>query len=125
MNKSIKKIYDCSNCGAQFPKWIGKCDECGKWGTIKEAVAEGKRAVNTDEIASELVDFSMIENKTMKRIKTGLEEFDRVLGGGIILGSLVLIGGDPGIGKSTLALEITEKAAKTGKQVLYVSAEEA
>lgn len=117
-------IYECSYCQAQYPKWAGRCDQCGKWGTIAEANPLEVQSKDSKNLAGNLVDFSQIDNKDIKKIETGIEEFDRVLGAGIVTGSLVLIGGDPGIGKSTLALQIASRAAKKGSQILYVSAEE-
>lgn len=121
MPTSPATIFVCSNCEAQFPKWQGRCTECGKWGTIAEhALKKDAKSVNSAPSAktTPLTQFSV---NTVSRIKTGIEEFDRVLGGGIVPSSLVLVGGEPGIGKSTLILQI---AAKIGKKVLYVSGEE-
>lgn len=119
-----KTIYECSYCQAQYPKWAGRCDQCGKWGTISEANLQEVQIKESQVLASDLVDFSKINNKNLKRIQTGMDEFDRVLGAGIVAGSLVLIGGDPGIGKSTLALQIASQVSQKGSQILYVSAEE-
>lgn len=124
---NIKAIYECSNCGSQFPKWVGRCDSCGKWGTVSESTVEPRKnltAKDLNKLAAEPVDFSSIKNENFERLKTGIEEFDRVLGGGATVGSLVLIGGDPGIGKSTLALQIAQKVASIGKSAIYISGEE-
>jgi len=119
-----KTIYVCQNCGATFPKWLGRCPECGAWNSIVEQVAEPEKEVRikakpyTGQGAKTL---SEIVSAEQKRMRTGIEEFDRVLGGGFVPGSVVLLGGEPGIGKSTLALQA---AFSLGVPVLYVSAEE-
>lgn len=128
-------IFICSNCDAQFQKWNGRCFECGKWGTLKEVhkeVADGARDEKEKEKTLEvsaggLVDFSDVKGTEQARLATGIEELDRVLGGGIVQGSLVLLGGDPGIGKSTLVLQIANEISKQAggeKVTLYVSGEE-
>ncbi len=111
-----KKHYICSACGTDFPKWQGKCPTCNEWNTIIEteapsAVPEGKKA--------EVIALDQIEHRAIKRIQTGIGEFNLVCGGGVVPGSVVLIGGEPGIGKSTLALEIAGFF-----KTLYVSGEE-
>src|SRR3989338_1719524 len=119
-------IYLCANCDAQFPKWEGRCRECGKWDTLKESVRSAP--VVSSAKAAAVIDFaSLAAEANAPRESTGSVEFDRVLGGGLVPGALVLIGGDPGIGKSTLLLQVASNiAAKitTNKPVLYVSAEE-
>ncbi len=115
-------IYECSNCGAQYPKWQGRCTECGKWNTIdqethEEAVSVAKASTLKSTRLSE------VREKFANRTKTGMKEVDAVLGGGLVAGSLILLGGDPGIGKSTLSLQVAGSLAQT-KSVLYVSAEE-
>ncbi len=120
---NIQVVYSCSNCGAQYPKWQGRCLECGKWGTLIEEEQENKKSRNQEikKISpDQLIDLSRISAANTERIKTGLDEFDRVLGGGIVSDSLVLLGGDPGMGKSTLALQLIKNV--TG--ALYVSGEE-
>ncbi|MEM2145198.1 MAG: DNA repair protein RadA [Candidatus Jordarchaeaceae archaeon] len=138
MSKS-STIYVCSNCDAQFPKWSGRCEVCGKWNSIQVVKsfvqASSKSKVQNDFAnvpAVEPVLFKNIEGMDVDRIKTGISEFDRVVGGGIVPGSAVLIGGDPGIGKSTLILQIASRVstnlkrikADTSKNVLYISGEE-
>lgn len=124
MAKSPATLYACTNCGAQSPKWSGRCSECGKWGTLVEETAPAKGAATT---AAPLgrpgtpVNLAAVATDTARRLPTGIGEFDRVLGGGIVPGSLVLIGGEPGIGKSTLMLHL---AAGVGVPVLYISGEE-
>lgn len=104
-------IYSCSKCDAQYSKWTGRCLECGGWGTIKETSAVAARIQNLKDKkvrapAGKTVNFSNIVGQEVPRLKTGLEEFDRVLGGGLAPGGLTLLGGEPGIGKSTLVLQI-------------------
>lgn len=121
MPKAIT-IYTCTKCDAQFPKWEGRCRECGGWGTLKEAVVTKQRSVP----APTIVDFSSVQASTTTGIlPTGYAEFDRVLGGGLVPGALILLGGDPGIGKSTLLLQTANQLAKsTNETVLYISGEE-
>lgn len=122
----IKSIYVCSECGYESPKWFGKCPGCGEWNTMNEQLpastvvsrnSAGISAVN------QIMALNDITDNVEKRIKTGNNEFDRVLGGGIVIGSLVLISGDPGIGKSTILLQICQHLGQKLK-VLYVSGEE-
>ena len=122
-----KVIYQCSQCGFESPKWLGKCPGCGEWNTMEEAVKEpappqrggGLRAGGL----TRPVPINEISTTDEQRYHTGLSELDRVLGGGIVKGSLVLISGDPGIGKSTILLQICEYLGQT-LRVLYVSGEE-
>jgi len=119
-----KEVFSCSKCDAQFPKWEGKCRECGAWDTLKIVTV----TKSTSQSSATIIDFSKI-GKTLdnNRLSTGSKEFDRVLGGGLVLGVLVLIGGDPGVGKSTLLLQtasIIAQEKQNEKPVLYVSGEE-
>jgi DNA repair protein RadA/Sms len=120
---SSSTIFTCNNCGAQFSKWTGRCLECGKWGTIDKNPTTVKQ-VKTDEgqryEAVKTVNLKEILGTQVKRITTSIAELDRVLGGGIVPGSLTLLGGNPGIGKSTLALQLSMAIPNT----LYISAEE-
>ncbi|MBQ4156055.1 MAG: AAA family ATPase, partial [Clostridia bacterium] len=119
----LKSIFVCSECGAKVPKWQGKCTNCGSWDTFIEEIAPDSNSnsatpkIKTNAIAVGLND---ITTDKESRYKTGLKEFDRVLGGGIVKGSLVLLSGDPGIGKSTLILQVCQYLGKNLK-VLYVS----
>ena len=122
-----KSIYTCSDCGGTSPKWLGKCPSCGAWNTLVEGVAEapgaGKNRYQALAKSQPVATLSEIEASDFERTPTGQEELDRVLGGGIVAGGVVLIGGDPGIGKSTLLLQaIDDLSAKL--QVLYVTGEE-
>ncbi len=114
--------YVCSNCGYETIKWLGKCPSCENWNTFVEELIEDKKKQHRKSVPeSSLTKLSSLIFEEENRIRTNIEEFDRVLGGGLMPGSVVLIGGDPGIGKSTLVLQA---AAKINKQVIYVSGEE-
>ena len=122
----IKTIYSCTECGATSPKWQGQCPGCNDWNTLVETVAE-KVPTNSrfESLApnAKLQNLSEIEAREVERIATGIGEFDRALGGGLVNGAVVLIGGDPGIGKSTLLLQALAHLSRDNK-VLYVSGEE-
>ena len=117
-------LFVCSKCGAQFPKWLGQCSECGAWGTISEQVfvktKTGKS--NKKDNLDVAIDFNQITQEKSSRIKIKLEEVNRVLGGGIVPCSLILLGGQPGIGKSTLVLQMAD--GLENQSVFYVSGEE-
>jgi len=120
--------YVCQSCGHRAPKWLGKCPECEAWNTLAEEklkVTRSSRKVDNGAVDGKSVQpVTSVEALTQNRLVTGIGEFDRTLGGGLVEGSLVLIGGDPGIGKSTLLLQSMGKMAKSGAKVLYVSGEE-
>ncbi len=118
-----KTSFVCQNCGFHSPKWLGRCPNCGEWNTLIEEIEE-EGAVEFSFGPSEPVLYEEIKEAKRERIKSGIEELNSVLGGGIVLGSLVLIGGEPGIGKSTLLLQVSRDFAVQGKKVLYVSGEE-
>ena len=130
--QKIQTIYVCSKCDAQFPKWAGRCLSCGAWGTIEvqsqKREASRASARDLEALAGEVIDFEKIDGKEVARIKSGIGELDQVLGGGIVPGSLVLLGGEPGIGKSTLVLQLAERCqvsdVKCQVFALYVSGEE-
>ncbi len=122
---SKKTVFICQNCGIQSPKWMGKCPSCGGWNTFAEEIVEKKRsasAISTHLSANQPITLEDISAEQMKRITVGITEFDRVLGGGIVPGSIVLLGGEPGIGKSTLVLQMA--LGMKSRKVLYVSGEE-
>ncbi len=127
MPKGKTTIFFCQNCGYESAKWMGQCPSCREWNTFVEETVQkqtnGKGAVSRKE-RPEPVKLSGIRFEQDQRISTGLGELDRVLGGGIVPGSLVLIGGDPGIGKSTLLLQVSKTLTSKGRKVLYVSGEE-
>jgi DNA repair protein RadA/Sms len=120
-----KTLYTCSECGGTSPKWLGKCPSCGAWNTLVESVAEGpvKHRFQSLAGAQPVTVLSEIEATDVDRRPTGLEELDRVLGGGMVEGGVVLIGGDPGIGKSTLLLQALDALSRQ-VPVLYVTGEE-
>ncbi|MFZ5364322.1 MAG: DNA repair protein RadA [Patescibacteria group bacterium] len=117
-------IYECSKCGAQSTKWAGRCLDCGAWGTLSEAIkSENQKSRVMEKIPmGKVLNFNEVTGKDFARIKTGIGELDQVLGGGIVPGSLVLLGGEPGIGKSTLVAQMA--AATKNGNTLYVSGEE-
>lgn len=118
-----KTAFVCQSCGAKAPKWMGRCPSCGEWETLIEELEEAVEAEFAFP-ASEPVLYNEIKQVEKKRIHTGIKELDRVLGGGLVLGSLVLIGGEPGIGKSTLLLQVSRDLSQDSEKVLYVSGEE-
>lgn len=121
-----KTVFFCQSCGYEAPKWMGQCPGCRQWNTFAEETIEKKSAGKalTERAAAGPVCLSSIETKEEDRMTTRLDELDRVLGGGIVPGSLVLVGGDPGIGKSTLLLQVCQKLAGDDHSVLYISGEE-
>ena len=123
-----KTRFVCQNCGHVEPKWLGKCPDCGKWDTLIEEVAVPERLQKTylPPEAGKAVPkpLSAVTELPTERLATGIREFDRVLGGGLVPGSLVLLGGTPGIGKSTILLDAGMRFAKNGVRTLYVSGEE-
>jgi DNA repair protein RadA/Sms len=127
VKKSVKTIFSCQSCGYQSPKWLGKCPDCGGWdGFVEERQATGPLSVTRNAVVapSMPVPIDSIEIDHEQRLLTTIHEFDRVLGGGLVQGTLVLVGGDPGIGKSTLMLQVLHGLAGQGRKVLYVSGEE-
>ena len=123
-----KTIYICQECGYQAPKWMGKCTNCNSWNSFVEEMKQASRKRGTGEAISTTVSkpkkIGQIQTEKEERILTKMKELNRVLGGGIVPGSLVLIGGDPGIGKSTLLLQTSSQIAERNHTVLYISGEE-
>lgn len=125
MKKKEKMIFRCRSCSAVSPKWMGQCLECGSWDSLVEELSlPGMSKKKKLSFLKEPVQVDSVDARETDRVKTGLSEFDRVLGGGLVEGSLILIGGDPGIGKSTLMLQVLSKLAQSKKKCLYVSGEE-
>jgi DNA repair protein RadA/Sms len=122
----LKSVFVCQNCGAQSAKWVGKCSSCGGWNTYVEESFSDSPPASREMVVNreEPVLLSQIDGVSQPRMKTGITELDRVLGGGIVAGSVILIGGDPGIGKSTLSLQLSSLLSQSGHKVLYVSGEE-
>jgi DNA repair protein RadA/Sms len=128
MPATNKTIFTCEKCDAQFPKWSGRCLSCGAWGTLKEStfnknIAEKPADIKFDQ--RKLKDFKEVATENFDRLKTNIPELDQIFGGGIVKGSLILIGGEPGIGKSTLVLQILKQLeGGSDSPLLYVSGEE-
>ena len=121
-----KLRYVCQNCGYETIKWLGKCPDCGGWNTFTEEIVQEKISASkqkTTHLAKEAGLLSQLNASELERMKTGIDELDRVLGGGLVKGELILLAGDPGIGKSTLTLQMMGSLAKQ-KKVLYISGEE-
>ncbi len=128
--KSPKVVFVCQECGAQAPKWMGRCTECGAWNSLVEERTESPAAAPSNNRFSQFSTsstarlYAEVEMSHGVRLSTGIDEFDRVLGGGVVPGSLILLGGEPGIGKSTLLLQAAAHFARAVGPVLYASAEE-
>ena len=117
--------YTCSECGSSTPKWMGKCPKCQSWGTLEENAGPGV-SVKTQATFSgkRATPVTQVDATTASATSTGVSELDRVLGGGLVPGAVILLAGEPGVGKSTLLLDVSAKAAKAGRRVLYVTGEE-
>jgi len=137
VSPKAKTVYRCTNCGADHPKWAGRCDVCGDWNTLVEEIATtaastsassrrvgGKKSMAEGGSVAPTPRLREIKSSQGRRLKTGIREFDFVLGGGIVPGSMVLVGGEPGIGKSTLLLQVAGTLQSLGHSALYVSGEE-
>lgn len=128
MTVKSKTVYRCSECGADYPRWGGRCDACGEWNTLVEEVERvaprARGASRSGAAPSTPVPISEVGAARAIRVSSGLRELDYVLGGGIVEGSVVLIGGEPGIGKSTLLLQVAASVARSRRRAVYVSAEE-
>lgn len=118
-----KSIFICQNCGYQSPAWIGKCPDCGNWNTFAEEVVASSKSPARSKGNSTVVPYNEVEENYISKVSTGIDELDKVLGGHMITGSAVLLGGEPGIGKSTLGLQLA-KNLSLDNTVLYVSGEE-
>ena len=137
MKSKARTAYRCTECGAEHPKWSGRCDTCGEWNTLVEEIvaarpataagrarAAGGPTLATTGNAATATRLGDLRSSDTPRWNTGIDEFDFVLGGGIVPGSMVLIGGEPGIGKSTLLLQVAARLAQSGHRALYISGEE-
>ncbi len=127
MSQKNGTVYSCQSCGHQSRKWLGKCPDCGSWNTFveeRERKPDSRRVLPSASRLNLPVEFDSIETQADLRVATGIDEFDRVLGGGIVPGSLVLLGGDPGIGKSTLMAQVADRLCANFGTVLYISGEE-
>src|SRR4051794_9801211 len=137
MSPKARTSYRCTECGADHPKWAGRCDVCGAWNSLIEEVvarapatggasrrAGGTRTLAAGGSVAATPRLREVSGSESKRWKTGIAEFDFVLGGGVVPGSMVLIGGEPGIGKSTLLLQVAARFQNSGQNTLYASGEE-
>lgn len=129
MTGKSRSVFACQACGFESSKWLGRCPDCGEWNSFVEerpapTVARARQATLALDYAAKAKPYDAVDGADAARISSGIGEFDRVLGGGIVPGSMVLIGGEPGIGKSTLILQVAHLLGRTGGAVLYVSGEE-
>jgi DNA repair protein RadA/Sms len=138
VSAKVKTVYRCTECGAEHPKWAGRCDACGEWNTLVEEAAArlpaskpgaarrqgGAAALGAGGSIVATARLRDVRGTEERRLRTGINEFDFVLGGGIVPGSMILVGGEPGIGKSTLLLQVAGAIQAAGQRVLYVSGEE-
>jgi DNA repair protein RadA/Sms len=125
MAKNPKIIYICQNCGYQTPKWLGKCPDCNQWDSIIEEFFHDPSKTGLAQATMSIpLEINNISFDPDSRIKTGIEEFDRAIGGGIVSGSLLLLGGEPGIGKSTLILQVAGNLSHKNRKTIYLSGEE-
>lgn len=120
----VKTRFQCQECGSNFPKWTGQCGDCGSWNSLVEEVESGHALVHASVTVREAPSVSDAEFVNANRIQSGLHPLDEIMGGGIVAGSLILVGGEPGVGKSTLLTQAAGTLAKSGKTVLYLSGEE-
>jgi len=121
----VKSVFFCQNCGFESPKWLGKCNSCNEWNTFVEEKVVQKNSGKTHVLTEEKtlpVNINTIKSGDIPRLKTNINEFNRVLGGGFVPGSVILLGGEPGIGKSTLSLQLCLELSD--RKVVYVSGEE-
>jgi DNA repair protein RadA/Sms len=121
---AVKTVFTCQACGHASPKWLGRCPECEAWSSFSEEVRESAKKGGASAKAARVQPLGQVRDPRVTRFSSGIELLDRVLGGGIVAGGAVLLAGEPGIGKSTLLLQVAEALARSGKRVLYVTAEE-
>src|SRR4051812_32185758 len=126
MSRTPSSAFRCSDCGAETPKWLGRCSGCGGWGTLEElsvAAAPGRSSHRSARAAIALP-IAEVDGGGAAVVPSGVTEFDRVLGGGLVPGGVVLVAGEPGVGKSTLLLAAAARLADAGRRVLLVTGEE-
>ncbi|WP_016760743.1 DNA repair protein RadA [Leptospira weilii] len=129
MKKKLTRTFICQSCGQDFSRWAGRCESCGNWNSIIEEIGGERFAPSNgnsrkNKSYQEPISLDRVEEESLERMGTGLKELDLVLGGGLVPGSLTLIGGEPGVGKSTLVLEVSRYLTQANKKVLYISGEE-
>ncbi|MCL7021116.1 AAA family ATPase, partial [Vibrio vulnificus] len=123
--KSDRPAYRCTECGWSTAKWLGRCPECQAWGTVEEVGgAPAVRTAAVARVATPAVPIGQVDTQRVTARSTGVPELDRVLGGGLVPGAVVLLAGEPGVGKSTLLLDVAAKAASAEHRTLYVTGEE-
>ena len=120
----VKAVFRCQQCGHESPRWHGRCPECGHWNSFKEETSiptAHRRGPGIRHLGTKPISIGDLQSDVEHRTLTGISEFDRVLGGGVVYGSVTLVGGDPGIGKTTLLLQMLPRLSQDGSAVLYVS----
>ncbi|MEP7090453.1 MAG: AAA family ATPase, partial [Nocardioidaceae bacterium] len=122
--RKVRASYRCSECGWETGKWVGRCGECQAWGSVAEAALQSQGRTAAGPVTSPAVPIGQVPVEDSRSRTSGIPELDRVLGGGVVPGAAVLLAGEPGVGKSTLLLEVASQTARTGLRVLYVSGEE-
>src|SRR5438094_3714340 len=130
MPRKSHSVFVCQQCGNRELKWAGRCSECGEWGSLVETLDQpapksGTRAARATSAGACVQRLADLAPESLARLPVPMAEFDRVAGGGLVPGSVILIGGDPGIGKSTLLIQVSAALARAGHRVAYVSGEEA
>ena len=124
MPKKDKTVFICQDCGHETIKWMGRCPECNQWNSMVEEILRSEKRERLPSAGMGPEKITAVSLAPQRRLKTGISEFDRILGGGIVPGSMVLVGGDPGIGKSTIILQVLDRLAQAGHRSLYLSGEE-
>ena len=124
MAKSTTPAFHCTECGWTATKWVGRCGECQAWGTVEEVGSVRARTTAAQVGSSPAVPIGAVDVAAARAVPTGIDELDRVLGGGLVAGAVVLLAGEPGVGKSTLLLDTAATWARTGRRVLYATGEE-
>src|SRR4051795_7724153 len=124
MPKTARSAFRCSECGWETAKWVGRCGECQTWGSVSEAAAQPSGRTAPGPVTAPAVPIGQVPVEDSRSRTSGVPELDRVLGGGVVPGAAVLLAGEPGVGKSTLLLEVASQTARSGLRVLYVTGEE-
>lgn len=124
MTTKTKTLWTCNNCSTTHPKWIGQCSQCAEWNSLEESIATKRSSYNTNPFSSKPIALDDVTLEETSRLLVGKKGWDRITGGGLVPGSLILIGGEPGIGKSTLLMQVVHQLSSQGKTVLYICGEE-